>query len=58
MSSLIKDKAREIISDPQKNKELRKAISRLRAAGVTTTKASIGDQTYNLRFVNQQLKKK
>jgi hypothetical protein len=59
MRSFIKGKAREIISDPQKNKELREAISRLRETdcGESSTEAKIGDSTYQIRFINQNSKK-
>lgn len=60
MRSFIKGKAREIISDPQKNKELREAISRLREAsdyGENSTEANIGGRAYNIRFINQNSKK-
>ena len=61
MRSFIKGKAREIISDPKKNKELREAISRLSETldkGQSSTEAKIGDQTYTVRFINQNSKKK
>jgi hypothetical protein len=59
MRSFIKEKAREIISDPKKNKELREAISRLRETaddGESSTKAIIGGRTYKIRFINQNSK--
>lgn len=59
MRSFIKDNAREIISDPQKNKELREAIDQLReACGKQTTEAKIGGRTYEISFINQNSKKK
>lgn len=60
MRSFIKGKAREIISDPQKNRELREAISRLREtsdSGENTTEVKIGGHTYKIRFINQNSKK-
>ena len=60
MRSFIKDKAREIISDPQKNKELREAISRLRETAdscASSTEAEIGGKTYEIRFISQNSKK-
>jgi len=60
MRSFIKGKAREIISDPQKNKELREAISRLREtsdSGKNSTEAEIGGRRYKISFVNQNSKK-
>lgn len=60
MRSFMSDKAREIISDPEKNQELRNAIARLSETsphGESSVKADIGNKTYNIRFVNQNSKK-
>lgn len=59
MRSFMSDKAREIISNPQMNKELRDAIAKLRETstdGENSIKAQIGKRTYNIRFVNQNSK--
>jgi len=60
MRSFIKGKAREIINDPKKNKELRDAISRIsESSGCDTnsTEAEIGGHKYQIRFINQNSKK-
>lgn len=60
MRSFMSEKAREIISDPQRNKELRNAIAQLNETssdGINSIKTEIGNKTYNIRFVNQNSKK-
>lgn len=55
MKAIMSNTLREIISDPKKNKELRKGVSKIhgRKSGSDKTTVKIGGKNYEIEFVSQ-----